>query len=187
MEIHPTKTLVLHFGHNNEKYEYTMNGAKINTVASARDLGVIINDSCKPSEHVTSITKKANGVLSQLNRTMISRNREVVINLYKIFVRPILEFAVVAWSPWERKDIDALEKIQRRATRMIPGLGKLPYEERLKACGLTTLECRRVRGDMVEMYKITNGYTSLDITNFVHFTSQRCGELLDSHNIQCSS
>ena len=173
MEIHPTKILVMHFGHNNEKYEYELNGVKISHVASARDLGVIVNDSGKPSEHATTIAKKANGILSQLNRTMISRNRDVILNLFKIFVRPILESAGVAWCPWEKKDIEIIEKIQRRTTRMIPGLGGLSYEERLKACNLTTLERRRERGDAIEMFKILNGYSGNDLVSSLCFTSQR--------------
>ena len=173
MEIHPTKTLVMHFGHNNEKYEYELNGVRISPVASARDLGVIVTDSGKPSEHATTIAKKANSILSQLNRTMISRSRDVILNLFKIFVRPTLESAGVAWCPWEKKDIEIIEKIQRRTTRMIPGLGGLSYEERLKACNLTTLERRRERGDAIEMFKILNGYSCNDLVRSFCFASQR--------------
>ena len=65
-----------------------------------------------------------------------------------------------------RKDIDMLEKIQRRATKLIPGLRDLRYEERLKECGLTTLETRRLRGDQIEVFKILNGYENIDSNIF---------------------
>ena len=64
------------------------------------------------------------------------------------------------------KDIDMLEKIQRRAIKLIPGLRYLRYEERLKECGLTTLETRRLRGDQVEVFKILNGYEHIEGMQF---------------------
>jgi len=172
MSIHPQKTCVLHFGHGNPEYEYKINGTKILSVVSAKDLGVIVNNSCKPSMHVSTITKKANGMLSQLNRTFLSRNKDIMINLYKVFVRPILESAVSAWCPWERQDINAIEKIQRRATRMVPSLGGIDYETRLSICGLTTLEDRRVRGDLIDVFKMLNGFTDVCET-FFNFINER--------------
>ena len=133
----------------------------------------MIHSSCTPSEHVVNIAKKANGILSQLNRTLICRNQEIIVSMFKTFIRPIIESAGTAWCPWERKDIDFLEKIQRRATRQIPGIGKLSYEERLNRCKLTTLECRRERGDMVEVFKIVHGITNLNAAMFFNFTNQR--------------
>ena len=70
------------------------------------------------------------------------------------------KYCIQAWNPHHRKDVDMLEKIQRRATKLIPELRDLTYEERLKECGLTTLETRRLRGDQIEVFKILNGYNS---------------------------
>jgi len=173
MDIHPQKTCVIHFGYSNPRHEYFLNGMKITEVVSNKDLGVTISDSCSPSSHISEITRKVNGILSQLSRTLISRNKEVIVNLYKVFVRPIIESAGPAWSPFERQFIDELEKVQRRATRMVPGIGHMNYEERLTQCRLTSLEHRRQRGDMILVFKMLNGFTCIDSGKLFCFTSQR--------------
>ena len=89
-------------------------------------------------------------------------DRDKIVPLYKAIVRSHLEYCIQAWSPYLRKDIDMLEKIQRRAIKLIPELRDLRYEERLKEFGLTTLETRRLRGDQIEVFKILNGYEHID-------------------------
>ena len=145
MDIHPLKSCVLHFGYSNQRFDYFLNGTKIVKVTSARDLGVVIDESCSPSEHISQITRKANGVLAQLNRTMMSRNKDVIVGLFKVFVRPIIESAGPAWNPFERQCVNEIEKVQRRATRMVPGLGQANYEDRLNIYKLTTLETVELR------------------------------------------
>ena len=89
----------------------------------------------------------------------------MIIPLYKAIVIPHLEYCIQAWNPYIRKDIDrglCLKKNQRRATKLIPGLRDLRYEERLKECGRTTLETRRLRGrGQIEVFKILNGYENI--------------------------
>ena len=74
--------------------------------------------------------------------------------LYKSLIRPNLEYCIKALIPYLQRDIDTLEKVQRRATKMVSGLEKVPYEERLKHLNLTTLKARRNRGDLIEVVKI---------------------------------
>ena len=81
-------------------------------------------------------------------------------------VRPHLEYAVQAWSPWLKKDIELLESVQRRATKMIQGFRDLSYEERIRRLHLTTLEERRRRGDNIEMFKILKGLECVDPSHF---------------------
>src|SRR6218665_769231 len=78
----------------------------------------------------------------------------------KSLVRPQLEYCIQAWSPYLKQDMEKLEKVHRRATKMIQGYKYLSYEERLIRCGLTTLEKRRTRGDLGEAYKIIIGKES---------------------------
>ena len=94
----------------------------------------------------------------------------MIIPLYKAIVRPLLEYCIHAWNQHLRKDVDMLDKIQRRATKLIPELRDLTYEERLKECRLTTLETRRLRGDQIEVFKILNGYENIDSNIFFEIT-----------------
>ena len=108
-----------------------------------------MNANMKVSEQCRIAASKGNQVLGMIR--MIRKNRtykdkSLIVPLYKAIVRSNLEYCIQAWSPYLRKDIDMLEKIQRRATKLIPGLRDIRYEERLKECGLTTLETRRLRG-----------------------------------------
>ena len=89
------------------------------------------------------------------------KEKELIIPLYKTTVRPHLEYCIQAWRPYRKKDIDMLERVQRRATKMIPQLRNISYEMRLKECDLTTLETRRLRGDKIEVFKILNGYENI--------------------------
>jgi len=86
--------------------------------------------------------------------------------VYKTYVRPHLEYCIQAWSPSLRKDIDCLENVQRRATKMVFGLKKLSYEQRLRRLNLTTLEERRKRGDLIEMYKLLTQKENVDYMQF---------------------
>ena len=81
--------------------------------------------------------------------------------MYKSLVRPHLEYAIQAWSPYLQCDIDTLEKVQRRATKIAAGIKELSYEARLKSLNLTTLKTRRLRGDLIEVFKILKGTDDL--------------------------
>ena len=94
----------------------------------------------------------------------------------------ILDGHLQAWSPYLRKYIDMLEKIRRRATKLIPGLRDLTYEERLNECGLATLETRRLRGDQIEVFKILNGYENIDSNIFFEIKESK---ITRGHNSDC--
>ena len=91
-----------------------------------------------------------------ISRTFTCRNKDIIIRLYKTLVRPRLEYCGQVWRPHYQKDIDALEKVQKRATRMVENLKGMDYAERLKSVQLTILETRRIRADLIEVYNIVN-------------------------------
>ena len=96
----------------------------------------------KASLQCMKVAKKANIVLGMIRRTVVSRDKDVITRLYKALVRPHLEYCVQVWNPHLENDVGVLEGVQRRAIRLIKGLGKLSYEERFQ---MTTLEKRRSR------------------------------------------
>ena len=80
-----------------------------------------------------------------------------------VYIRPLIEFAVPVWNPALKGDIGLLERVQHRVTRLVPGLKKLPYRVRLEILGLTELESRRTRGDLIQLFKIVNGIERVDL------------------------
>ena len=89
-------------------------------------------------------------IIGLIRRTIMYKEKQLIVPLYKAIVRRHLEYCIEAWRPYHKKDIDKLERIQRRATKMIPELRDLSCESRLLQCGLTTLDTRRLRGDQIK-------------------------------------
>ena len=103
-----------------------------------------------------------------IRRTFEYLDGKCFSTVFKSLVRPHIEYANQVWSPYLMKHITALENFQRRATKLIPGYKELDYKERLKRLNLPTLSYRRLRGDMIEIYKILTGkYDSSVTSNFV--------------------
>ena len=135
-------------------------------VEEEKDLGILIDSSMKPSKHCESVAKKANAALGMINKAFHYRSGQTLIPLYKTFVRPKLEYASAAWSPWLEKDMEELQKVQKRVMRMVTDLGQGSYDEKLKRAGLTSLKERRKRGDLIETYKTMTGLNRVDKTRW---------------------
>ena len=134
---------------------------EVQNTEEMKDLGVMITADFKPQLQCMEAAKRANRALSQLQRTVISRNRKILVPLYSSYVRPHLEYAIQAWHPTLMRDKGVLEKVQKRFTKMIPELRELPYEERLSSLNLFSLDRRRTRGDLIETFRILKGMSDL--------------------------
>jgi Reverse transcriptase (RNA-dependent DNA polymerase)/Endonuclease-reverse transcriptase len=157
MRFNIQKCKVMHVGRNNPQYQYMMAGQQLEATREEKDLGVIVSDNLKPAAQCAKAAKTAQTVLGQITRAFQYRDRTIFPQLYKQYVRPHLEFAVQAWSPWLQADKELLESVQRRAVGMVSGLQSRDYEGRLRELKLTTLEERRHQADMLQMYKLMSG------------------------------
>jgi len=130
------------------------------------ELGIPITCNLKPATQCQQAYAKASRALGLIARTISYKSPEVLLKLYKTLVRPHVGYCVSAWSPYYVIDKALLERIQHWFTRMVPGLKSLPYEERLDRLGIWTLEERRNRADLLQVFKLYKGWSS---TPFGHF------------------
>ena len=153
IKFNESKCCVVHIGSKNERKEYVMNGVYLAKFAAEKDLGVLVDENLSFDEHVIYVTKKANQIAGMILHNVTNRDKYIMVPLFKALVRPILEYANAVWCPFLKKDKDKVEKVQRRFTKRIKGMNELSYEERLKALKLPSLQYRRLRGDLIEVYK----------------------------------
>ena len=154
----------LHTGHGNEDAQNTMSDTVINT--TLKELGLTIIADMKVSQQCGIAVAKGNQILGLIRRNKVYKEKELIIPLYTTIVSPHLEYCIQAWRPYRKKDIDMLERVQGRTTKVIQKLRNISYEMRLKECGLTTLETRRLRGDQIQVFKILNRYENIDRNKF---------------------
>jgi hypothetical protein len=152
-------------------------------VESEKDIRVVIDNKLIFNQHISEKINKANSIMGVLRRTMEYMDCTTFKLLYTALVRPHLEYANQVWCPHLKKHIEAIENVQRRASKQIPGLSSLSYEDRLRKLKLPTLAYRRSRGDMIELYKILTGkYDEEAInTNCINHTQDWTLENTHSH------
>ena len=173
MKFNTEKCSVIHLGRKNEKQDYHLCDKKLRASNKERDLGIITDENLNFSEQCNNAVRNANVILGMIKRTIQNKSKQIVIKLYKSLVRPKLEYCVQAWRPYLRKDIDKIEKVQHRATKMISDIKKLSYHDRLHATNLITLEDRRIRGDLIETFKMLKGISNVDYREFFRLVEYR--------------
>ena len=163
MPFNINKCQILHVGSRNEKFDYELCGEKLKSAQSIKDLGVTVESNLKFSKQCKEAAGKANRMLGFIKRNFSFKSKDIILPLYNSLVRPHLEYAVQFWSPHYEKDIAKLESVQRRATKMIPSLRNKSYEERLVQLNLFSLRKRRLRGKLIECFKILKGFTNVAV------------------------
>ena len=163
MELNVDKCKILSIksrDENNFAYSFNKynNSFALEHVDHIKDLGVIIDSDLLFDLHISEKVNKAFQMLEIINRNFVDTDEKTFLMLYKTMVRSHLEFAGSVWNPYKVNQIKSLEKVQKRATKLVRPCRILSYKERLIHLKLPTLKFRRLRGDTIEVFKILNGY-----------------------------
>ena len=149
-----------------------MNDTVLEEVKECKDLGVLTDCSLSWNSHTDMITAKANRMLGLIKRTCKDlKDTATLKTLFCSLVRSNLEYCSVVWSPFTKRNIDKLERIQRRATKFILKSND-QYDIRLRELNLLTLEQRRFLFDVTFLFKALNGYMDVDFSKFLDFYCQ---------------
>ncbi len=136
------------------KQDYKLDSHVLDWSECEKDIGLLVDGSLSFDKHLVTKVKKANSTFGLLRRIFQFMNKETFKPLYQSMVRVHLDYVSSVWAPYKKKDVKLLEQVQRRATKQVPGLSNMSYPDRLKTLGIPTLTYRRLRGDMIEVYKI---------------------------------
>jgi hypothetical protein len=164
------KCKIIHYGNRNEMFRYTLDNKALTSVATEKDLGVTFDPSLKFASHISQIIAKANSRLGLIKSMFSNIDKRTLLPLYKSLVRPLLEYCVSIWSPTLQMHIKEIEKVQRRATKLIKEIKELSYTERLKYLNLDSLLFRRKRQDMIQVYRIVNRIDNINPNLFFNLS-----------------
>ena len=180
LSLNVNKCKVISYGRKTTvKKTYAISDTNLDKVDNIKDLGVMFDCRLKFADHIQMKINKAYQMLGIIKRNFIYLTPKSFTILYKATVRSHLEYSVNIWSPYHQYLIEKLEKVQKRATKLVLSVKKLKYEDRLRQLNLTTLKYRRLRGDMIETFKIFNGIYDTNVTNW--FTNR---SVASSYNIR---
>ena len=143
-------------------YRFKMNNVALYETVVERDLGILVDNKLNWSNQINHAKSKAYAALGNLKRSFVNWTPYTFKILFSTFVRPHLEYCASVWSPQSSGEISGLELVQKRATKGVPALRSLHYQERLIKLNLTSLEQRRIRGDLIQFFKIIKGYNKIE-------------------------
>ena len=166
---------IMHIGRENPRFKYEMTDREGNTqvlksVEIEKDLGVYVQENLKFDKHISLTVHRANKLVGLIKRAFSYLDEETLLVLYKTIIRPILDYGNTIWFPTLKKDIGAIENVQRRVTSLLPKLSHLSYEERLRALNLTTLHYRRYRMDMIQVFEILNNIDDVKMEGMFEYS-----------------
>lgn len=171
------KCSILHLGRTNNCHSYEISNVKLPNVKLITDLGVTVDSNLRFARHYRSIVNRAQHRAYLILHCFASREPIMLFRAFTVYVRPLLEYCSPVWAPVYKSDIDLIERVQRRFTKRLSGLSNLTYSDRLlKLNNVDTLELRRLKLDLVMMFKIYYKLVDMDFSQFFclnNYTSTR--------------
>lgn len=177
LKFNPTKCKVMHCGKGNPKAKYFMEGedgraCEVEETVVEKDLGVHVSSTLKPTFHCQKAAKKGMAALRLLRSSFDRFDTTNFKPLFTTYVRPHLEYCIQAVGPYMVQDFKALEKVQRRASKLVKEIKHLPYKQRLKKLKMMSIEERVLRGDLIETYKILTGKVKVNPDQFFELSHE---------------
>ena len=151
-----------HVGTASQEENYSLLDSAITSVDEERDLVVVITADFKSSGQCITTEQNAQKILGYIKWVFHNRNKETELALYRALVRPLLEFGAQFWSPVRLLDVECLEKVKARATKLVLSIRHKGYQRRLEDLRLCILEQRRFRGMLIETFEILRCFSGLD-------------------------
>ena len=171
---------------NKVPHDLYVGNEAIPRVKHVRDLGVTISDTLKWNTHINKIRSKSNTLSHIILRTFTTSNTNLLVNLYKTYIRPVMEYNTCTWAPYLQCEIREAESVQRSFTRKLCQKSNIKYTnyiDRLNKLNLESLYSRRVKNDLILLYKILNNLVDIDFNHFFQMNSLG-GYNLRRHSLQ---
>ena len=174
LEFSVQKCKVVQYGNVQKHFEYKLidkdgNLETLQKDTTEKDLGIWFQSNLKFDDHIINVVNRSNKLLGLIKRTFKALDKDSFLILYKSLIRSILDYGGSVYYPSTKKNIQLLENIQRRATRLLPQLRGYTYSERLESLKLPTLLYRRKRYDLIQLYKIVHGFEDIKAEKFFEF------------------
>ena len=172
MRFNVNKCFTTTFGKTIHPTNYAINDNPVLHSNTFRDLGLTVSSSFSFNDHIDRVVSKAFSRLGLIKRIFNNKSTAHIVQLYKSFVRPILEYSSIIWNPYTARNIKKIESVQRRMCRIIPATSFLPYRRQLHFLRLFSLQTRRVRYQLITIFKIYKGMLDLNFRDFFDVTKE---------------